>query len=502
LKKFFQKYGYLLAVAGIIIFFDQLTKIIVRSNLDIRETWAPWPWLEPYARIVHWQNTGAVFGILQGFGDVFMVLAMIVSAAIIYYFPQVPKSEWPLRLAMGMQCGGAIGNLIDRLHQGHVTDFISVFNFAVFNIADASISVGVAVLVIGVWIKEGVARPEQPLSPTRRSLNLKLTQRTPLKTPGKSRRSPRRSRGMGEVTEQVELRVSRDSRLDKFLVEALPEYSRSRLQGLIRDGLVLVDGAPASKAGQAVEAGQSVLVSIPAPQPAAVQAEDIPLEIIFENEDVLVVNKPAGMVVHPAAGHATGTLVHAALAAAPEMHGIGGEKRPGVVHRLDKDTSGVLALAKNDRTHRWLVEQFKDRRVEKLYLALVDGQPPTPAGRVEAPIGRSAANRQMMAIVPESKGRAAVSEYRTLESFPAHTLLEVRPHTGRTHQIRLHMAFLGCPVVGDKVYGRRKATLPLERHFLHAARLALKLPGERENRIFEAPLPPELQQVLDNLKQA
>jgi signal peptidase II len=158
LKKFFQKYGYLLAVAGIIIFFDQLTKIIVRSNLDIRETWAPWPWLEPYARIVHWQNTGAVFGILQGFGDVFMVLAMIVSAAIIYYFPQVPKSEWPLRLAMGMQCGGAIGNLIDRLHQGHVTDFISVFNFAVFNIADASISVGVAVLVIGVWIKEGVAR--------------------------------------------------------------------------------------------------------------------------------------------------------------------------------------------------------------------------------------------------------------------------------------------------------------------------------------------------------
>lgn len=289
-------------------------------------------------------------------------------------------------------------------------------------------------------------------------------------------------------------------RLDKFLVERLDGFSRARLQALIADGFVLVDGAPAKKAGQALDSGQRVTVRIPPPQPAHLVGENIPLEILFENDDLLVVNKPAGMVVHPAAGHDTGTLVHAVLGHEPDLDGIGGEERPGVVHRLDKDTSGLIVLAKNERAHRWLAEQFKSRAVEKTYLALVDGAPPTPSGRVEAPIGRDIRDRKKMAIVPPGKGREAVSEYRTLERFPEHTLLEFHPLTGRTHQIRLHCAFLGCPVTGDRFYGRRKPSLDLGRHFLHAQRLKITLPGEKQPRTFEAPLPDELARALAGLR--
>jgi 23S rRNA pseudouridine1911/1915/1917 synthase len=291
-------------------------------------------------------------------------------------------------------------------------------------------------------------------------------------------------------------------RLDKFLVACLPEFSRSRLQALIREGRVMVDGRPAQKAGQVLEKAVLVQVSVPPPQPSELQPESIPLDIVFENEDVLVVNKPAGMVVHPAAGHASGTLVHAALGHAPDIAGVGGQQRPGVVHRLDKDTSGLILLAKNDAAHRWLQTQFRTRAAEKIYLALVDGAPPTRRGRVEAAIGRDLAQRKKMAVVPPGKGRSAITEYLTLENFPVHSLLEAHPITGRTHQIRLHLAFLGCPVVGDTVYGRSRPTLPLQRHFLHAARLAIRLPGEAAARIFEAPLPEELIGALNELQTA
>jgi 23S rRNA pseudouridine1911/1915/1917 synthase len=243
-----------------------------------------------------------------------------------------------------------------------------------------------------------------------------------------------------------------------------------------------------------------VQVRIPPPVPTALEPEAIPLRIVFENDDLIVVDKPAGMVVHPGAGHPSGTLVHAALAHAPSMAGIGGEGRPGVVHRLDKETSGLILLAKNDAAHQGLQEQFRSRQVIKVYLALVDGCPPTPTGRIEAPIGRDTSQRRQMAVVAASKGREATSEYRTLETFAEHTLLEVHPITGRTHQIRLHLAFLDCPVVGDKVYGRRKPSLPITRHFLHAARLTIRLPSEDAPRTFEAPLPEELRKVLEGLR--
>lgn len=291
-------------------------------------------------------------------------------------------------------------------------------------------------------------------------------------------------------------------RLDKFLVTMLPEYSRSRLQSFIKNGCVDVDGGTITKSGYMVEKEAEIEVRIPPSQPSILIPEEIPLKITFENEDLIVVNKPAGMVVHPSAGHQSGTLVHAALAHSDEIEGVGGIQRPGIVHRLDKDTSGLILLAKNDQAHQWLQEEFRSRRVDKTYLALVDGAPPTKRGRVEAAIGRDPVDRKRMAVVPPDKGRFAVSEYATETRYQQHTLLEVHPVTGRTHQIRLHMAFLGCPIVGDRIYGRRRPSLEIDRQFLHAARLSIRLPGESLPVEFEAPLPDDLASVLKALNSA
>lgn len=297
---------------------------------------------------------------------------------------------------------------------------------------------------------------------------------------------------MSDRLETFHFTGEKPERLDKFLVNRLPEFSRARLQGLIADGFVLVDGVPARKSGQMINPGSSLEVRIPPTASAGLVGEDIPLDIIFENDDLLIVNKPAGMVVHPAAGHNTGTLVHAVLGYDPDIEGIGGEERPGVVHRLDKETSGLIVLAKNDHAHHWLQDQFRTRKVEKTYLALVDGMPPTPSGRVEVAIGRDSSHRKKMAVLPPGKGRESISEYKTREKYAHHTLLEFHPHTGRTHQIRLHCAFLGCPIVGDRVYGRKTPTLKTDRHFLHAVALKIILPGEKQPRVFEASLPVEL----------
>jgi 23S rRNA pseudouridine1911/1915/1917 synthase len=290
------------------------------------------------------------------------------------------------------------------------------------------------------------------------------------------------------------------ARLDKFLVSRLPEFSRTRLQALIENGSILVNGRVAQKSGQMVSQGAYIQVHIPPAEPSDLVPEAILLDILFENDDLMVVNKPAGMVVHPAAGHSSGTLVHAALAHAPELVGIGGEKRPGVVHRLDRDTSGLILLAKNDQAHRFLQDQFRLRKTIKTYIALVDGKPPTPSGRIEASVGRDSVHRKLMTVTGVQKGREAVTEYRTLETYKAHSLLEVHPLTGRTHQIRVHMKFIGCPVAGDTVYGHRKPTIELDRQFLHAVRLTILLPGESQPRTFDAPLPDELESVLEKLR--
>jgi len=289
-------------------------------------------------------------------------------------------------------------------------------------------------------------------------------------------------------------------RLDKALVVFLPELSRSRIQALIKNELVKVNDEVITKSGWLVNPGDRIEVTIPELVDIGLIAEEIPLEVLFENDDLAVINKPAGMVVHPAAGHATGTLVNAAMAEFDDLEGIGGELRPGIVHRLDKETSGIIMIAKNEKTLSALQEEFKSRKVSKIYIALVEGKPPTPTGRVEAAIARDPSHRKKMAVVSPEKGRQAVSEFKTLEVFPNHTLLEVHPITGRTHQIRLHMAFLKCPIVGDKVYGRLHQSIEINRHFLHAARLTITLPGEATARTFEAPLPDELKEILAKLR--
>lgn len=290
-----------------------------------------------------------------------------------------------------------------------------------------------------------------------------------------------------------------ENRLDKFLAGQLPGQSRSRLQAIIKDGGVAVNNEVVEKTGLMLEAGDKINIQIPEAVPVNLEPEAIALEIVFENENLVIINKPAGMVVHPAPGHSSGTLVHAVLGNFDDLQGIGGEIRPGIVHRLDKDTSGLIIIAKNEKAHRWLQDQFRLRKVEKTYLALVDGKPPTPAGRVEAAIARDMTHRKQMAVVSDRRGRSAVTEYRTVRQFEQHTLVEAHPLTGRTHQIRLHMAFLGCPIVGDLVYGRKQATLEIERHFLHAHKISIILPDENEARTFSAVLPPDLQRVLDNL---
>ncbi|MBW8012222.1 MAG: RluA family pseudouridine synthase [Chloroflexi bacterium] len=305
------------------------------------------------------------------------------------------------------------------------------------------------------------------------------------------------------IEEQVRVFYNTDSvskRLDQFLVKRLPEHSRSRLQNLVKSGMVSVDGVIATKSGIKLDGGEVVEVTIPPTLPSRIIPENIPLDIIFESGDVLVVNKPPNMVVHPSPGHSSGTLANAVLAHAPDIKGIGGERRPGIVHRLDKNTSGLIIVAKNDDAHLILQKQFQSRKVEKTYVALVDGAPPSKFGRVEAPIGRDSTQRQKMGVVSPKKGRDSVSEYRTLESFDRHNLLEIHPITGRTHQIRVHMAFLGCPIVGDKVYGFGSPSLPAERHLLHAKKLRIILPGENDPREFEAPLPDDFINVLEMVR--
>lgn len=289
-------------------------------------------------------------------------------------------------------------------------------------------------------------------------------------------------------------------RLDIFLVARFPEFTRTRVQGLIKAGLVFVDGEVAKKSGVKLQGQHEIQIEVPPIKPSTLIPEDIPLEVLYENQDVVVINKPAGMVVHPSVGHTSGTLVHAVLAHAPDITGIGGEMRPGLVHRLDKDTTGVIILVKNDAALQHIQAQFKDRTVQKHYLALVDGQPKTPAGRIEAPIGRDPKHRKRMAIVQSEKGREAISEYRTVEQFEKHTLLDVRILTGRTHQIRVHMEFMQTPIAADPTYGLRKISIPLNRQFLHAWQLSLTLPGESEPRTFEAPLPVELENILEELR--
>ena len=288
------------------------------------------------------------------------------------------------------------------------------------------------------------------------------------------------------MTEGTEYRaVSDGRRLDVLLSEQIG-LSRSRVAALMEEGLCVSGGKECRKAGTKLPEGQEVILTVPAPREAAPQAEDIPLEILYEDEDLAVVVKPRGMVVHPAAGHPDGTLVNALLARLDSLGGIGGELRPGIVHRLDKETSGLMLVAKNDETQEALSRMLKDREIEKHYRALAEGKFKEPEGEIDAPIDRSKKDRKKMAVDPE--GRPALTRWKVLAEGNGCTLLDVHILTGRTHQIRVHLKSIGHPVCGDELYGYEKgAKVPCL--MLHAYSLAFLHPRTHEKMAFQAPLP-------------
>lgn len=290
-------------------------------------------------------------------------------------------------------------------------------------------------------------------------------------------------------------------RVDKALANALPELSRTQCQRLIKEGRVTIDDLPV-KGSQRLEGGEQVVVDLPEVESSQIEPQPMPLDIIYEDADIILIDKPAGIVVHPAAGHESGTLVNAVLAHCPDLPGVGGERRPGVVHRLDKDTSGLIVFAKNDRALRYLQRQFKERSVGKVYQALVDGVMPQNEILIDAPIGRDPQDRKKMAVIPpdsSARSREALTWVKVISRFDEYSFLECRPLTGRTHQIRVHLAFAGYPIVGDGIYGRRKQPLLAGRHFLHAGMLTFRKPADGQETTFTAPLPLELQRILDEL---
>ncbi len=306
-----------------------------------------------------------------------------------------------------------------------------------------------------------------------------------------------------EIAEVFELRPTkseRNLRLDKYVSESLPDLSRTYLQSLIEQGLVVVDGQTRRASFKMTE-GETVTVSVPATVEIEIEPQHIPLDIIYEDTDVVVVNKAAGMVVHPAPGHPRGTLVNAILGHAPDIS-IVGSTRPGIVHRLDKETSGLIIVAKTDRAQTTLVTQWQERTVQKRYITLASGQFDEEEATVDAPIGRDPANRQRMAVI--RNGRHAVSHFKAAKRYQRSTLIDATIETGRTHQIRVHLAFMGHSIVGDSIYGGERAKalgveLGLNRQFLHASELGLTLP-DGTYHLFSAPLPADLIGALELLQ--
>ena len=286
-----------------------------------------------------------------------------------------------------------------------------------------------------------------------------------------------------------------EARLDHYLASLDLGLTRSRLRQLIVDGLVAVNGASVKPAHR-VRPGDRVLVSIPPPRPSVAVPQEIPLTVVYQDADLVVIDKPAGLAAHPGPGHPDRTLVNGLLALCPDIQGIGGEIRPGIVHRLDKDTSGLMIAAKNQAAHNHLSGQIRDRLVRKGYLALVEGVPSPGVGVIDVPIGRDPRRRTRMAVTAD--GRESRTGFRVLECYGRHSLLELQLHTGRTHQARVHLAWLGHPLLGDSVYGRRSPLLP--RHFLHAHTLAFAQPSTGEPLEFSSSLPEDLVSALEAVR--
>ncbi len=298
-------------------------------------------------------------------------------------------------------------------------------------------------------------------------------------------------------------------RFDRALASALPTLSRARIQALLLEGAIMcADGRTLSSASAKVDVAQSLTITLPPPEPAIALPQDMPLVIAYEDEHLVVVDKPAGMVVHPANGNPDGTLVNALLHhCAGQLSGIGGVARPGIVHRIDKDTSGLIVVAKSDAAHEGLARQFFDHSIDRIYLAIVNGQPLPPSGSVDAPLARSSHDRKKIAVVAGDRGKPAVTHFRTLEALRGATLVECKLETGRTHQVRVHMAHIGHSLLGDPVYGRARPSIAsvlksngFARQALHATRLGFIHPVRGQAVTFDSPLPKDMQDLLTQLR--
>lgn len=467
------------ALSAGVILVDQLSKALAQSGLSHGQATEV---LDGLLRFTLTLNPGGLFGIHLGGSRFLTLLSLIVGIVVVYYLWTTPKKRSLERISLSLILGGAVGNIIDRIRLGGVIDFIDVgyqeWRWPVFNGADLAVTVGV-VLLLGTYTfrRRGVVeRQWKKVVPAR----------------------------------------AKKMRLDLYLLKEGIGLSRSQIDRLIDQGKVLVDGQP-TKHGHFVRPHEQILVTIPGPERPVLVPEDIPVEILYEDDHLVVVNKPAGMVVHPGAGNPSGTLVNALLHYCGQLSSLGGPFRPGIVHRLDKGTSGIMVLAKTDEAYLGLAEQIQRRSVGRRYLALVWGKFEQRWGKIEVPIGRHRVDRKRMAVT-RAGGREAVTSYEVLEEFAFCSYLSLELETGRTHQIRVHLFHLGHPVFGDPKYGGRTKRLGtlgpgerglasllltfIDRQALHAASLRFVHPQTGQTLDFSAEPPVDINTILTHLRQS
>ena len=459
-----------LAGAAILVVIDQLIKhwataaLLPVGSMDV---------LPGVVELRYCLNDGMAFSMLAGKQGLLigMTSVMLLAVLIMLFVRKMPLTE---RAAWTLVLGGGVGNLIDRVLNGVVVDYINVLfmRFAIFNFADICVCVGVGLLMLAVLLDS--SKRIRPQSQRRTKMErLELTA-----APGDS------------------------GRLDAWLAGQCPTLSRSALQNLIEQGLVTCGGAPVNKKDK-VEPGKVYAIDLPDPQPIEARPQNIPLDIVYEDDDLLVVNKPKGMVVHPAPGNPDGTLVNALLYhCAGQLSGIGGAIRPGIVHRIDKDTSGLLVVAKNDAAHQALSAQMSVHSIHRVYHAVVYGNLKEDEGFVEKWLGRDPRDRKKMAVLAENAAGAkyAYTGWQVLERCGNFTYIACKLKTGRTHQIRVHMASTGHPLAGDAVYGPKNCIKSLNGQCLHAKELGFVHPRTGEWMQFDSPLPPYFTEFLTRLR--
>ena len=480
----------LIPLIAIVFALDQATKILIRHSLYLGESIPS----EAIFRITNTYNTGSAFGLFRDQTIPLIIASFIGITILILLYKHSDKPNRTLRISLGLQLGGAAGNLIDRITMGYVTDFIALGFWPVFNVADSCIVIG---LIILAWLftfskrRPPVTIPIESLDITHSNPTEDAFRSTEYEPTGQQ--IPTYAEEKAPATTSIIVGTPAD-RLDAFLASELSPMSRSRINQLIKQGHILVNTLWA-RPSQKIKVGDHISIQVPPPTPTNIVPQDIPITVFYRDDDLLVVDKPSGLTVHPGPGHPVGTLVNALLAMEPCLPGIGGSIRPGIVHRLDKDTSGLMIVAKSESAHKELSRQLKYREVNKGYQALVKGKVEPAEDTIISRIGRDSRHRKRMAIVMD--GKESETSYRVLQYLKDHTLLEVFPKTGRTHQIRVHFSSQGHPLLGDSLYGGRSSLS--HRHFLHAHLLGFHHPTTGEYLEFTSPLPADLLSTLEQL---